>query len=289
MRVRPRLWSLQEPVEAGDGSGWVFVSAGLIVAVPLADAFLPPDIHLAHLLVVPVALVAAFGGPRRGVMTALLAVVALIVAGAERGVLRTENVLVELGSLILLSVLLVVFGYLRERRRLELLELRRVSEAAQGVVLRPLPERAGPLSIASAYRAAEIGTRVGGDLYAVARTEDATRLLIGDVRGHGLSSIGDTEIVLGAFRAAAHRREPLPELVASLEGSVRWGLAELPPQGPVDSDVGERFVTAAIIEVPDEEPYVRLVNCGHLSPLLLHGGAAIPLDVPEPAPPLGLG
>jgi hypothetical protein len=255
------------------------LSAALIVSVPVVDAFVPADIHLAHILVVPVALVAALTGPRAGTMAALLAVVALIVAGVERRTLSTENVLVQLGSLVLLSVLLVAVGYVLARSR-------RVSDAAQGVVLRPLPERAGPVSIASKYMAAEEGTRLGGDLYAVARTADATRLLIGDVRGHGLCSIGDTETVLGAFRAAAHRQEPLPDLVASLEGSVRWGLAEY-AEGRYE--IGERFATAAIVEIPDAEPYVRVISCGHLPPLRLRGGAAEFLDVEPSAPPLGLG
>lgn len=255
------------------------LSAALIVSVPVVDAFLSSDIHLAHILVVPVALVAALSGARAAIVTALLAVLALIVAGVERGMLGTESVLVQLGSLILLSVLLVVVGHVLARSR-------RVSEAAQGVVLRPLPERAGPVSIASEYRAAEDGTRLGGDLYAMVRTADATRLLIGDVRGHGLASIGDTETVLGAFRAAAHRQEPLPDLVASLEGSVRWGLAEY-AEGRYE--IGERFATAAIVEIPDNEPQVRVISCGHLPPLRLRGGAADFLEAEPSAPPLGLG
>ncbi|MDX3076881.1 PP2C family protein-serine/threonine phosphatase [Streptomyces sp. NPDC088354] len=264
------------------------VAALLIVAVPVADLFLPMNIHIAHVLVVPVALVAAFAGPLRGALTALLAVLALIAAAVERDALTTENVLVQLASLVLVSVLLVVFALSSERGRHELAGERRISEAAQRVVLRPLPGRSGPLTIASAYRSADDGARVGGDLYAVARTANATRLLIGDVRGKGLNSLGETETVLGAFRAAAHRQEPLPELVASLEGSVRWGLAEF-CDTPAEADVGERFVTAAVVEIPDDEPFVHVVSCGHLPPLLLHEGRATLLDVAEPAPPLGLG
>ncbi|MFF3563816.1 PP2C family protein-serine/threonine phosphatase [Streptomyces sp. NPDC002574] len=264
------------------------VAALLIVAVPVADLFLPMNIHVAHVLVVPVALVAAFAGPLRGSLAALLAVLALIAAALERDALTTENVLVQLASLVLVSVLLVVFALSSERGRHELAGERRISEAAQRVVLRPLPGRSGPLTIASAYRSADDGARVGGDLYAVARTANATRLLIGDVRGKGLNSLGETETVLGAFRAAAHRQEPLPELVASLEGSVRWGLAEF-CDTPAEADVGERFVTAAVVEIPDDEPYVHVVSCGHLPPLLLHEGRATLLDVADPAPPLGLG
>ncbi|WP_326579372.1 serine/threonine-protein phosphatase [Actinacidiphila glaucinigra] len=287
MEFGSRLSAMQDPV----GSGcrvFLAVMIAIITAVPIADHFLPEDIHLAHVLVVPVALASAFTGAVRGALTGLAAVLALVAAGAERHTLSSENVLVQLGSLVLLFVLLVLISALRERRRHELQELREVSRATQGVLLRPLPTHAGPVTIATAYRSAGDGDRIGGDLYAVARTARATRLLIGDVRGKGLCSIGDTETVLGAFRAAAHRQEPLAELMESLEAGVRWELTES-WDGTNESDVGERFVTAAVVEIPDDEPYVRVVSCGHLPPILLHDGTVTTLDVPEPAPPLGLG
>ncbi|MDX3239524.1 PP2C family protein-serine/threonine phosphatase [Streptomyces sp. ME03-5709C] len=260
----------------------------VVVAVPVADHFLPQDIHLAHVLVIPVALASAFAGAVHGAVTGGAAVLALIAAGAERHTLYTENVLVQLGSLVLLSVLLALISALLERRRRELEELREVSRATQGVLLKPLPTRAGAVTIATAYRSAGDGDRIGGDLYAVARTTRATRLLIGDVRGKGLGSIGDTGTVLGAFRAAAHRQAPLAELMQTLEAGVRWELTES-WDGPEQTDAGERFVTAAVVEIPDDEPCVRVVSCGHLPPILLHDGTVTTLDVPEPAPPLGLG
>jgi serine phosphatase RsbU (regulator of sigma subunit) len=154
-------------------------------------------------------------------------------------------------------------------------------------VLRPLPAQAGPLSVASEYRVAEADTRLGGDLYALARTVNSTRLVIGDVRGKGLASISETATMLESFRAAARFQSTLPEMVAYLEGSTQWGLAEF---SGAEADVGERFVTAAVADIPDGEPVVRLVLAGHPPPLLLsQGGAVTALAVAEPAPPLGLG
>ncbi|HET6186217.1 MAG TPA: SpoIIE family protein phosphatase [Trebonia sp.] len=77
--------------------------------------------------------------------------------------------------------------------------------------------RAGPLSIASAHRAFDPDSTIGGDLYAVTPASGSTRLVIGDVRGKGLATIGSTAIMLDAFRALAHRQLPLPELVATLK------------------------------------------------------------------------
>ena len=267
---------------------WLLGPLTVIVAIPVADGFLPPDIHLAHLLDVAVAVVAFSAGPRLTALIGSLSVLSLIVAGAERRILGTESVVVELGTLAALSAFLVFFTHLRDRGQQKLLRCRSISDATQRVVLRPLPERAGPVELASQYRGAEADACLGGDLYAVARVSGSTRLLIGDVRGKGLSSISDTAVVLGAFRAASHRQIPLPQLVGHMEDAIRWGLAEF--SGSED-DAAERFVTAAIVDIPDHEPVVHLVSCGHPPPLLLHRDtrAATALVVPEPAPPLGLG
>ncbi|MFJ8357765.1 PP2C family protein-serine/threonine phosphatase [Streptomyces sp. NPDC093984] len=267
---------------------FLVIPLALIISIPVADAFLPPDIHLAHLLVVATAVTAIGAGPRPTALIGALAVLALIAAGAERRTLLTESVLVELASLAVLSVLLVAFTHLRDRHHRELVRARTVSDTAQRVVLRPLPERTGPVSLAAEYHSAEADTYIGGDLYAAARTTDSTRLIMGDVRGKGLASISDTATVLGAFRAAAHRRIPLTELVAYVEDAVRWGLAEFSECEP---DAAERFVTAVMLDIPDDEPVVHMISCGHPPPLLLRRatGIATALHVTEPAPPLGLG
>jgi serine phosphatase RsbU (regulator of sigma subunit) len=266
----------------------------LIIAVPVADYFLPPDIHLAYLLAVASAFTAAIAGTGLTAVISALAVLALAVAGAERGTLVTESILVQIGSLAAVSALLVAFCRFRARRARELARVRRISDAAQQVVLRPLPKRAGPLTIASAYRAFDDGSTIGGDLYAVTRTASSTRLVIGDVRGKGLASISSTAVMLGAFRALAHLQLPLPDLVTHLEAAIRWDTAENAGPGTgtdtdTDTDTGESFVTALVADIPDDQPVVHLISCGHPPPLLLRRTTATALTVPEPAPPVGLG
>jgi serine phosphatase RsbU (regulator of sigma subunit) len=152
------------------------------------------------------------------------------------------------------------------------------------VVLRPLRERMGPLRIASVYLAAAAEAQIGGDLYAAARTAHGTRLIIGDVRGKGLAAVGEAALVLGAFRAAAHQAGGLAGLVSHLDGAVA---ADLDAAESAEERT-EGFTTAALLDLPDEEEIVRIVNCGHPPPLLLSGGRAVPLEVAQPAPPLGL-
>jgi serine phosphatase RsbU (regulator of sigma subunit) len=220
------------------------------------------------------------------VLIGALAVAALTIAGIERSALTTETVIVQLLSLTLLCALLAFFCHLRDRRERDLARVRMVSEAAQRVVLHPLPERAGPVSLASAYHAADPDTHLGGDFYAVARTAHSTRVIIGDVRGKGLASIGQTAAMLESFRAAARQELPLPEMVSYLDSSALRGAGEFSRR---EADQDERFVTLAVAEIPDDEPLVRLILCGHPAPLLLHEGAVSALTVPDPAPPLGLG
>lgn len=283
------------------GRWTIMVPLSLAAAVVVADLLSPPAVHLGPLLVVAPAVTATQAGPRQTGLIGLLATLLQMAVGLIHSNLFTEDLIVQMCALAALTVFLMIFSALRERREQELSRARTVAEATQRVLLRPLPRRAGPLSIASHYRAAESDTRIGGDLFAAARTRRGTRLLIGDVSGRGLASISDTAMLLGAFRAAAHREASLPDLVRYLEGSVRWGMEEddTRPRAAVSADghdeppelrhPAERFVTAAVLDIPDDEPCVRLVNCGHPPPLLLRDGDAEPLTTPEPAPPLGLG
>nr|BFD94351.1 PP2C family protein-serine/threonine phosphatase [Kitasatospora sp. Xyl93] len=303
------------------------LTLALTVLITVVDILSPPDIHLGPLLIVAPALTASFAGPRATAGVAALAFAALTVIGAVRDSLTSANVETQLGAQLVVSVLIVGLRVLRDRHERELARVRSVSEAAQRVLLRPLPERIGPLHLASVYLAAEAEAQVGGDLYAAARTATGTRLLVGDVRGKGLSSLGDAALLLGAFRAAAHLHAELPDLAAYLDGSVSWDLAQLaeqsqrdrrdrrdrdrdrgergerqglqalaalplpPPEEPPEEsgESGESFITAVLLDIPDDGSPVRLIDCGHPPPLLLRPDGITALTAHHPAPPLGLG
>ncbi|MFI2606614.1 PP2C family protein-serine/threonine phosphatase [Kitasatospora sp. NPDC018619] len=293
------------------------LTLALIVLIAVVDVLSPPDIHLGPLLIVAPALTASFAGPRATAWVAALAFAALTVIGAARSSLTSANIETQLSAQLIVSALIVGLRVLRDRHERELARVRSVSEAAQRVLLRPLPERIGPLHLASVYLAAEAEAQVGGDLYAAARTATGTRLLVGDVRGKGLSSLGDAALLLGAFRAAAHLHAELPDLAAYLDGSVSWDLAQLaeqsrrerrdrqdrrerqarsvlplpPPEAPAEEsgEAGESFITAVLLDIPDDGSAVRLIDCGHPPPLLLRPDGVTALAAPHPAPPLGLG
>ncbi|MFD5148104.1 PP2C family protein-serine/threonine phosphatase [Streptomyces sp. NPDC058401] len=264
------------------------VPFALIALVTVVDVLAPPDVHLGPFLVAAPAVTASFAGPRTTGFVGAVAVLAQVGVAIARTSLTDLNHTFQIIALVLISAFVTFFAHLREDHERQLTRLRSVAVAAQQVVLRPLRDRMGPLRIASVYLSAEAEAQIGGDLYAAARTADGTRLLIGDVRGKGLEAVGEAAIVLGAFRAAAHLEADLPGLVAHLEAAV----AADPDRG-ADGNGGpgrpeEGFTTAAVLDVPDEEPALRLISCGHPPPLLLRGGSVIPLQVDHPAPPLGL-
>ncbi|MFI1452246.1 PP2C family protein-serine/threonine phosphatase [Streptomyces roseus] len=177
---------------------------------------------------------------------------------------------------------------MRGRREQQLDQVRSVAEAAQRVLLQPLPERAGPLQIAGLYIPAEAEAELGGDLYAAARTvHHSTRLLIGDVRGSGLGTIGKTALLLGAFRAAAHRQATLPRLAVHLDAAFRWDTRQWGSQA--DQDTVEDFAAALLLDIPDHEPVVHLISCGHPPPLILRGNRLIPLVTEASHLPIGFG
>ncbi|WP_406138929.1 PP2C family protein-serine/threonine phosphatase [Streptomyces sp. NBC_01089] len=268
------------------GNAMVALPLGLIAAIVLTDVLTPNSRPMGpSLLVVAPALAASFASTLVTGMIAALAVVGMLVIGMNSHLLDTLQFEQQVIALLAVSALVTLFRYLRERRARELAQVRMVSEATQRVVLRPLPRRIGPLRVASMYMAAQEHASIGGDLYAAVRTPTSTRVIIGDVKGKGLTAIGDAAFLLGAFREAAHRQATLPGLMAYLEHSVSWNLTE-----PIEAETaGECFITAAVIDIPDGSPRVEMVSCGHPPPLLLHEGQATLLPAVHPAPPLGLG
>ncbi|MFD4022883.1 PP2C family protein-serine/threonine phosphatase [Streptomyces sp. NPDC058576] len=268
---------------------WALVAIPImwIVAVSVIDILAPPDIHLGPLLVAAPAITPSFGGPRTVGLVAALAVVAQTLIGVIRDPdeLLSANHEAQIIALILVGVSLVVFCVVRERRATELTQVRYVSEAAQRVVLPPLPRRLGPLRASALYLAAEAEARIGGDLYAAARTTSGTRLIVGDVRGKGLGAVNDAALLLGAFRVAAHRQAGLGELVTYLDRSVCWDLMEPGETGRF----GETFITATIMDIPDRNGPVQMISCGHPPPVVLRDGRPTTMHARHPAPPLGLG
>ncbi|MFJ6694928.1 PP2C family protein-serine/threonine phosphatase [Streptomyces sp. NPDC091272] len=266
------------------GRAWVAVPVVWIAAVSVVDVLAPPDIHLGPLLVAAPAVTPMFGGPWTVGLVAGLAVLAQTAIGVARDPdeLLSANHEAQILALVLVGASLVIFCVVRERRAGELRQVRYVADAAQRVVLPPMPGRLGPLRVASRYLAAEAEARIGGDLYGAVRTDSGTRLIVGDVRGKGMGAVEDAALLLGAFRVAAPYPSRLDELVAYLDRSVR--------RGRHDQGIhAETFITAVVLDIPDEGRDVEMISCGHPPLVVMHAGRLRVVETAHPAPPLGLG
>jgi serine phosphatase RsbU (regulator of sigma subunit) len=262
----------------------LLIPIGLIVLITVADVLSPTDIHLGPLLVIAPALASSFASPRTTAAIGALAVGAQVLIAPFHGGLTTPNHLAQIGALTVLSALIVGLTILRERRSRQLAQAQSVSEAAQRALLRPLPDRIGPLQIATMYLAAEDQTQIGGDVYTATRTETGTRVLIGDVRGKGLDAVGEAALLLSAFRLVAAGHPDLPDLAGVLDQHMQHYLVDFAGTG---DEIGEHFITAVLVDIPDDEPVVRFTNSGHPQPLLLRDGQVTVLDS-EAAAPLGI-
>ncbi len=261
----------------------------VVVVFCLGRAWKGP-LYLEPLLAVPPAL-AGIGAtkPRRPLIYGGISLLAALVV-ATRSVDRTPSLTITtVIAVIVVTAVSAVGAVLSSRRNQKLADVMNVAEVAQRALLRPLPRHVGPLELDVLYLAAAAEARVGGDLYEVARTPYGIRMIMGDVRGKGLGAVEVAADVLGVFREAVHEVYTLAEVARRLDASL------------VRRDaVHEEFVTAVLVEVDPEVSAMTIYNCGHPSPMVLApAGRDDPkddgqahrvtvVDVPLPAPPLGL-
>ncbi len=247
----------------------------IMASVALIDLLAGPRLGFLPLLTLGPTFASVSGSVRR---TALVGVIALALciplAYYNRLLLTTQNNL-TIVTIIAITGASILAGHLRIQRERELANVRLVAEAAQRVLLRPVPRKAGDLRVALSYTSAAAEARIGGDLYEVVTTPYGVRLLIGDVQGKGLEAVETAAWTLGAFRDAAYDEAELTGVAERLESSLDRHLG------------GERFVTAIVAEVSDGE--ISLLNCGHPPPLLAGGDDGARLVEPqEEGLPLGL-
>ncbi|MFE9930508.1 PP2C family protein-serine/threonine phosphatase [Streptomyces sp. NPDC005533] len=198
------------------------------------------------------------------------------------------------------AFLLLATGWALHVRSGLLGELRRSQEiagAAQRAVLRPMPGRIDGLISAAAQLSASRGAAVGGDLYEAVPTAHGVRVVIGDVRGHGLPALGAAAAVLGAFREAAYDEATLGGVLRRMERALGRHLrdrarAEHPAActGEPQSPSAEEFVTVLLLQIAPDGTLLAL-NCGHPWPYRIRPAQRL-TDVQaldgETLPPLGV-
>ncbi|MFE6780254.1 PP2C family protein-serine/threonine phosphatase [Streptomyces sp. NPDC057702] len=271
--------------------------AGIIVIDELTSRYLRLDVYAA---VAPL-VAAALCTYRHTIVIGALDFVAMTVI---YGVLPSSVPTVARAGAILSNALMVgasiaVARLLRDREAL-LERERATGEAAQRALLRQLPLRTREVVVDGFYVSSQRDALVGGDLYEAVQTPYGTRVLIGDVRGKGLSTLGAGAAVLTAFREAAYHRRSLTSGVLAMEqGLGRYNTSR---EGQELLDAQERFVTALVLGTdggPDNgvqdgasegEMPLLVVDCGHVAPYVIGpDGTVREVELAEPGLPLGLG
>lgn len=254
---------LSPAVAVGAGALAVLLAVDLSV-VPIAAAF------------GAAALVAAVLG-RSGatIVVAALSLVALLVSGVGHGLLGHGSFEVRAAVSVATAGLAVASARLRERGDAGLERMTVIAATAQSAVLRSTPDALGPVGLATRYVSASEGALVGGDLYEAASTPHGVRVLVGDVCGKGLPAVHTASSVLSGFRQAAFTEADLVDLARRVDLAIAHVTSE------------EQFVTAVVAEF--EGDVVRVANCGHPPPMLVHAGGVTALETVEESVPLGLG
>jgi len=253
------------------------VAVIVIVIVCISHAWTAP-LLLAPLLAVPPALagVGASSFLRPLAYGAVSLVAAIIIAATASG--DTHEVPVAtIVAIVVMTAISAAATTFSGGRTEQIANVISVAETAQRAVLKPLPSQLGPVELGVIYLAAAADAKVGGDLYDVTETEHGIRLVMGDVRGKGLGAVEVAADVLGMYREVAHDVHTLGELARRLDAGLsrRWG-------------EHEEFVTALFVEIDPEVGRLSIFNCGHPPPILISADGVTVLEVPAPAPPLGL-
>ncbi|MGP4084754.1 PP2C family protein-serine/threonine phosphatase [Streptomyces sp. KR55] len=261
-----------------------FVIALAVLTIELTPAHF---IYTGPLLVATPALAAVTIGPKGTASAAALALAISVTTATYNQAWGTLQVYTNFLALTLVSIGgFITSSAVRAYRRRELDQVRRIAVCAQEVILRPVPERLGPVRAAGLCLVAGTGAQVGGDLYEAVQTRYGVRMIVGDVRGKGLNAMRAVATVLGAFREAAHYEDDLVQVMNHCAAALRREAA-VPGAYPEEA-LMEGFTTALIAQIPHDEPVVQLVNRGHPPPLVLHEGRTQASMPTTPLPPLGL-
>jgi serine phosphatase RsbU (regulator of sigma subunit) len=248
----------------------------VLAAVVVIDVTAGHSIGLLALLSLGPAFAAVVGGLARMIIVSCLALALCVLLATYQDRRFGVDDQVALVTVLGVSVAGVIASTLRGRQERELADVRTVAEAAQQVLLRPVPAESGAVRIAVRYISATSRATIGGDLYEVIAAAGAIRFIIGDVQGKGLAAVKLASTVLGAFREVAPGTSDLAVIATRIEATLARELTD------------EQFVTAIVGQVSADGSKVELLNRGHPPPLLMDGGGPQLLQVAEGGLPLGL-
>ncbi|MFI5630111.1 PP2C family protein-serine/threonine phosphatase [Streptomyces sp. NPDC051664] len=262
----------------------LWIPVGVIVLAVVIDVATPTDVTSAPLLMAAPVSAAPLMLPGGVIAVGLVSMAVHAGLAWVDGTFGWHRGVANQVTLLAVTVLAVFINRSLHRQHARTRRAIQVAAVAQRAVLPRPPTRLDGLEIAARYVPAEEAAMIGGDLYVVQSTPHGTRIMVGDVRGKGLSAVNAVCADIGAFRYAADEAEDLGQLVLALERAL---VREGGRRGGLEQHEG--FTTALLAEFSADLEVVRMVNRGHPPPLLLdvHGTARV-LEPSQEAPPLGM-
>jgi serine phosphatase RsbU (regulator of sigma subunit) len=248
-----------------------------MAVVACADLLSGTQVGLLSLLSLGPALAPVALGPAGTVLTGGVAVVLSILLAAYHGIGFSVHAVEACATIAGVTVAGLIASVARQRKERELVDVRAVADVAQRVLLHQVPREIGRVQIAMRYISAAAAAQIGGDLYEVVAMAGTARLIVADVQGKGLAAVQTAAVVLAAFRESVYDEPDLAAIATHIERSLEHQALD------------GKFVTAIMAEIAKDGAEIRLLNCGHPSPLLLSGGLARLAEPLEASLPLGLG
>jgi serine phosphatase RsbU (regulator of sigma subunit) len=186
---------------------------------------------------------------------------------------------IVIGALVALALALGVSSRLASARARRLARQRRqlLEDVGllQAALLPPVPPRLGPVATSSAYRPAS-GPGAGGDFYDVFALGDGqVAVIVGDVSGHGRTSLPQTTLVRYTLRAY---------LEAGM--SPRSALQMAAPV--LERQLGDSFATVVLATYHPRDRRLVYSCAGHPPPLILGSESVAPVTACS-SPPIGAG
>ncbi|WP_369368035.1 PP2C family protein-serine/threonine phosphatase [Streptomyces sp. CG4] len=279
---------LRRPSDTG---GWA-LTTGLVVAilvVLLVDLATGPVFRIIQVSVIAAVIAAMYCTVRQTVIVtvAFFAATAAmyIYSWKEAGFLTSYAVLA--GNVAIGAALLRLCALRRQRDHL-LAQALSASETVQRFLIRPFPLHTDDATVDGFYDSSTREALVGGDIYEALSTRHGTRVLIGDVRGKGLSALQAGMTVLTSFRECAYHEPSLLGVADRLEQALlRHNQRTERDAEEGGEHGGRRFVTALLLQL-DPGGNALIVHCGHVPPFLLTLGSAAEVQLTTPGLPLGL-
>ena len=266
------------PVTSPDAHG-VFLAAlpfAVTGGVALVDVLAGPGVGFLPVLSLGPALAAISRLPLATALIGALALACGVILAVYDDLDASRRGVIALGTIAGVTAAGVIASAGRRRRERELADFKAIADAAQQILLRPVPPAIPPVDIAVRYVSAAASARIGGDLYEAVSSGGGVRLIVGDVLGKGLPAARTAAVVLGAFRESAYDAASLAEIAARIEASLQH------------QEAAEEFVTVVLAQVSSDGCRAEILNCGHPPPLLVRDGEVTAAESAEASLPLGL-